>query len=76
MSKKKTLKKLMTKSKWKGDKHITTRLNEWNSRRLNPKQQIKVEELNNGVVPKKTLVEIGKGWDKKVIDISQYILKK
>ena len=76
MGKKKTLKKLMTKSKWKGDKHITTRLNEWNSRRLNPKQQIKVKELNNGVVPKKTLVEIGEGWDKKVIDISQYILKE
>ena len=31
-------------------------------------RQIKVEELNNGVVPKKTLVEIGKGWDKKVIN--------
>ena len=38
--------------------------------------QIKVKELNNGVVPKKTLVEIGEGWDKKVIDISQYILKE
>ncbi len=61
--------------KVKPKKHITTKLNEWNSKRVNPKQQIKVEELNNGVVPKKTLVEIGKGRDKRKIDISQYILK-
>ncbi|MDB9854080.1 hypothetical protein OAC91_02470 [Candidatus Marinimicrobia bacterium] len=87
MSKKKTLKKLKSKTKWKEvndgvlisvkkKKHITTKLNEWNSQRTNPRKQIKVEELNNGVVPKKTLVEIGKGGDKRNIDISQYILKK
>ena len=56
-------------------KHIYTKLNEWNSRKLNPKPKLNIEELNNGVRPKKTLIEIGKGKDKRKIDISQYILK-
>ena len=111
MGKKKLLKKLKSKSKWKkiyfypsvngsfnedGDwkqqrlnnnrdyecvrvkpnKHIYTTINEWKSKRINPKKKVDIEELNNGVVPKKTLIEIGKGWDKRKIDISQYILKE
>ena len=41
----------------------------------NKKHTEDIEELNNGVVPKKTLIEIGKGRNKRKIDISQYILK-
>ena len=61
--------------KVKPKKHITTTINEWKSKRVNPKKKLDIEELNNGVVPKKTLVEIGKGRNKRKIDISQYILK-
>ena len=57
-------------------KKLHTKFNEWNSKRLYPqKRPMRVDELNNGVVPKKTLIEIGKGRDKRKIDISQYILK-
>ena len=59
----------------KPNKHIYTTINEWKSKRINPKKKVDIEELNNGVVPKKTLIEIGKGKDKRKIDISQYILK-
>ena len=60
----------------KPNKHITTTINEWKSKRINPKKKVDIEELNNGVVPKKTLIEIGKGRDKRKINISQYILRK
>ena len=57
-------------------KKLHTKFNEWNSKRLYPKKRpMRVDELNNGVRPKKTLIEIGKGKDKRKIDISQYILK-
>ena len=57
-------------------KKLHTKFNEWNSKRLYPqKRPMRVDELNNGVRPKKTLIEIGKGKDKRKIDISQYILK-
>ena len=57
-------------------KTLHTKFNEWNSKRLYPqKRPMIVDELNNGVRPKKTLIEIGKGKDKRKIDISQYILK-
>ena len=57
-------------------KKLYTKFNEWNSKRLYPhKKPMRVDTMNNGVVPKKTLIEIGKGKDKRKIDISQYILK-
>ena len=43
--------------KVKPNKHIYTKLNEWNSKKVNPKKKLDIEELNNGVHKSKTLYD-------------------
>ena len=57
------------------NKNYRTLINQMNSKRLNPKPQMKIDTLENGVLPKNTKIEIGKGEEKRTIDISQYIVK-
>jgi len=86
----KFLKKYLSKwNKKRNKKKYRTMKNEIDSKRLNQKPQLKIETLDNKVLPKNTKVEIGiwieddKGevYHKKgkgisrTIDISQYIIK-
>ena len=57
------------------NKKYRTLINQMNSKKLNPKPQMKIETLDNKVLPKKTIIEIGSGKDKRTIDISQYLIK-
>lgn len=71
----KMIKKYLKKWKKKGRKKYKTISNEIQSKKFNKKPQMRVDTLENGVRPKNTKIEIGKGKDKRTIDISQYIIK-